>query len=95
MSKVIQELGKACEEWGFFVLVNHGIPETLIQGIIDAAKEFFDLPEDEKQNVSDPIKYGNGSVITTSNQKIFLWKDLLKFPLHPEFHCPVKPPNLR
>ncbi|CAI9769209.1 unnamed protein product [Fraxinus pennsylvanica] len=58
-SKVIQELGKACEEWGFFVLVNHGIQETLMKATIEGALEFFDLPEDEKRkyeakHVSDP-----------------------------------------
>ncbi|CAI9769213.1 unnamed protein product [Fraxinus pennsylvanica] len=99
-SKVIQELGKACEEWGFFVLVNHGIQETLMKAAIEGASEFFDLPEDEKRkyeakHVSDPIKYGKGSVITTSDKKIFLWRDFMKSYVHPEFHYPDKPQNLR
>ncbi|CAI9769206.1 unnamed protein product [Fraxinus pennsylvanica] len=99
-SKVIQELGKACEEWGFFVLVNHGISETLMKATIEGALEFFDLPEEDKQkyeakHVSDPIKYGRGSAITTSDKKIFLWRDFIKSYVHPEFHYPDKPQNFR
>ena len=30
-SKVVRDLGKACEEWGFFILVNHSLPKGLIE----------------------------------------------------------------
>ncbi|KAK6135663.1 hypothetical protein DH2020_030600 [Rehmannia glutinosa] len=99
-SKALQELAKACEEWGFFVLINHGIPETLLKAIIDVSLEFFELPDEEKRrfeakSLSDPIICGRGSVITTENHRIRLWKDFVKCYVHPEFHCPEKPQILR
>lgn len=47
-ANVAAQIAKACEEIGFFVVVNHGIP----RGIVDAAwhktLEFFDQPLEEK-----------------------------------------------
>ncbi|GFP86791.1 leucoanthocyanidin dioxygenase [Phtheirospermum japonicum] len=99
-SKVIHDLGKACEEWGFFVLVNHGIPETLRKGIIDACSEYYELPEEEKhryeaKSVSDPIKTGSGNLVNNANQRVQLWRDFVKTYVHPEFHCPPRPQILR
>ncbi|XP_022862029.1 flavanone 3-dioxygenase 2-like [Olea europaea var. sylvestris] len=99
-SRVIQELGKACQEWGFFILVNHGIPENDMEAMFEAASEFFYMPAEEKRqyepkNASDPIKCGNFNVTDTSNQTFTLWRDYLKLYVHPEFHCPLKPEILR
>ncbi|KAK6156781.1 hypothetical protein DH2020_011029 [Rehmannia glutinosa] len=99
-SKAIHDIAKACQEWGFFILVNHGIPEELMNAVSRATKEFFDLPEGEKKqyeakSASDPIKCGNFNVTTTSNQTFTLWRDYLKLYVHPEFHCPLKPQVLR
>lgn len=33
---------------GFFQIINHTVPLTLLKGIIEAAKTFFALPEEEK-----------------------------------------------
>ncbi|PWA89464.1 oxoglutarate/iron-dependent dioxygenase [Artemisia annua] len=33
-SKEIQELDKACKEWGFFQVINHGVPEALMKMVI-------------------------------------------------------------
>ncbi|CAI9105741.1 OLC1v1004740C1 [Oldenlandia corymbosa var. corymbosa] len=46
--QLMQDLGKACQEWGFFMVVNHGIPEALIEATTAVVDEFFDLPEAEK-----------------------------------------------
>ncbi|KAG8368628.1 hypothetical protein BUALT_Bualt15G0065400 [Buddleja alternifolia] len=99
-SQALRELATVCEEWGFFVLINHGIPETLMKAIIDTSLEFFDLPEEEKRRYEaksalDPIISGAGSVITTANQRIHMWRDFVKSDVHPEFHCPDKPQSLR
>ncbi|GFP86789.1 protein srg1 [Phtheirospermum japonicum] len=99
-SNALQQLAHACQEWGFFVLINHGIPETLLKAIIDTSLEFFELPDEDKKRYeakspSDPIKSGTGSVINTSNHKIHLWRDFVKSYVHPDFHCPEKPPTLR
>ncbi|CAI9769214.1 unnamed protein product [Fraxinus pennsylvanica] len=99
-SKFIQDLGKACQEWGFFILVNHGIPENDMNAMVEAAMEFFNMPAEEKQqyepkNASDPIKCGNFDVTDTSNRTFTLWRDYLKLYVHPEFHCPLKPKTLR
>ncbi|KAL8483236.1 hypothetical protein ACS0TY_026064 [Phlomoides rotata] len=37
-SKAIHVLCKACEEWGFFILVNHGVPEELMNATFSAVK---------------------------------------------------------
>ncbi|CAA2979677.1 Iron ascorbate family oxidoreductase [Olea europaea subsp. europaea] len=96
-SKVIQELGKACNEWGFFVLVNHGIPETLVKAIVDRCTEFFDLPEEKRkyETSSGPVKHSTGSILNSSKEGIFQWRDFIHTVVHPEYHFPDKPQNLR
>ncbi|WRX15632.1 Non-hem dioxygenase N-terminal domain - like 7 [Theobroma cacao] len=62
-SKVLQELGEACQDWGFFMVINHGVPESMMKAIIEACRGFFELTEEEKQefegkHVLDPIRCG-------------------------------------
>jgi len=47
---------EACEEHGFFQLVNHKVPVELQEAIIQQSKEFFKLPLDVKE------KYDKGRI---------------------------------
>ena len=92
-SKAIQLLGKACEDWGFFLLVNHGVDTD---AIIEAAKKFFDLTDEEKtefkgKHALDTIIYGTSFNTSESLEKVFFWRDFIKTVAHPAFHCPNKP----
>ncbi|XP_009770092.1 2-oxoglutarate-dependent dioxygenase 19-like [Nicotiana tabacum] len=98
-SKAIQELGRACEDWGFFMVVNHGIAESLMKEMIEVANEFFEMAEEEKsryigQQVFDPIKYGT-SFNYTSKENSYYWRDYLKLSVHPHFHSPHQPKHFR
>ncbi|XP_021825024.1 protein DMR6-LIKE OXYGENASE 2-like isoform X2 [Prunus avium] len=93
-AKVIEELGRACEEWGFFQVTNHGVPERLMKSMIDACHRFFDLPEEEKKefqtkNLLDPIRCGTSANVAI--EKVRLWRDFLKVIAHPEFNSLYKP----
>ena len=93
-TQIIQDLGKACEKWGFFMVVNHGVPESLMKGVITACDEFFNLREEEKEefegkHVLDPIRCGTSFHVKTD--KVSYWRDFLKVFVHPEFHFPDKP----
>ncbi|KAK3023243.1 hypothetical protein RJ639_044409 [Escallonia herrerae] len=62
-SNVVQEIGCACREWGFFMVVNHGMPKKLMDDMLQTSQSFFDLTEEEKgeyrgEQLFDPIKYG-------------------------------------
>ncbi|XP_059313786.1 2-oxoglutarate-dependent dioxygenase 19-like isoform X2 [Lycium ferocissimum] len=97
-STAIHQLGKACQDWGFFMVVNHGIPEKLMKAVIDCTHEFFNLPEEEKQefagkHVLDPIRYGTS--FNASKEIVFFWRDYLKVFVHPHFHSPTKPQGYR
>lgn len=56
----LKDIAKACEEWGFFQVVNHGIPATVIEGTRQAARQFFELPMVDKEgyNVKDQSTEG-------------------------------------
>lgn len=41
----------ACTRVGFFYIVNHGIPEEIVESTFDCAKTFFALPFEEKMEV--------------------------------------------
>lgn len=48
---IVAEIGQACEEWGFFQVVNHGVSLALLEELQATAKQFFDLPLEEKRKV--------------------------------------------
>lgn len=93
-SKAIHDLSKACQDWGFFLVINHGVSESLMKDVMDACYKFFNLTDEEKKlyegtDVLDPIRCGTS--FNTSKEKIFFWRDFLKVLVHPDFHFPDKP----
>lgn len=46
--KVTQLLGHACEKWGVFQLINHGIPSNLLKEAESQARRLFSLPARQK-----------------------------------------------
>ncbi|KAL2816738.1 hypothetical protein BJX63DRAFT_135085 [Aspergillus granulosus] len=49
---LVKELRTACEEFGFFQLINHGIPSDIQELILQHSKELFDLPIEVKEKYS-------------------------------------------
>ncbi|KAL6637271.1 hypothetical protein ACP70R_024843 [Stipagrostis hirtigluma subsp. patula] len=45
------EVGAACREWGFFVVVGHGVPEEVAARATEAQRAFFALPAERKAAV--------------------------------------------
>uniref|UniRef100_A0A7C9CQA7 Fe2OG dioxygenase domain-containing protein n=1 Tax=Opuntia streptacantha TaxID=393608 RepID=A0A7C9CQA7_OPUST len=95
-SKVIGDLGDACQRWGFFMVVNHGVPKILMDSMLDKCNEFFNLTSEEKRkfegkHVLDPIRCGTS--FNTAVEEVNFWRDYLKVMVHPQFHSPSKPPR--
>eukprot|EP00268_Persea_americana_P009443 TRINITY_DN13791_c0_g2_i2.p1 TRINITY_DN13791_c0_g2~~TRINITY_DN13791_c0_g2_i2.p1 ORF type:complete len:359 (-),score=46.33 TRINITY_DN13791_c0_g2_i2:444-1520(-) len=93
-SQVVRDLGHACSEWGFFMVVNHGIEERLRERALEVCRNFFDLSEPEKgkyvgRHVLDPIRCGTS--FNTSVETVFYWRDFIKVFVHPAFYSPEKP----
>ncbi|CAI9118914.1 OLC1v1020543C1 [Oldenlandia corymbosa var. corymbosa] len=53
---------KACEDFGFFKLINHGVPMDVISSLEEASFDFFAKPSSEKERASlcsnPPYGYG-------------------------------------
>lgn len=101
-SQVVKALASACENYGFFQVVNHGIPNEVMSSMMDVAKGFFELPPAEREkymsaDMSKPVRYG-----TSFNQlkdSVFCWRDFLKLVCNPLAdvlsHWPSSPVDLR
>ncbi|KAL8479529.1 hypothetical protein ACS0TY_026431 [Phlomoides rotata] len=94
-SKSIHDLAKACEEWGFFVLVNHGGPEELMNAAVSGSDEFFNLGDDEKVYTEETLKYVGLDAYDNPNQTFSFWGEKLRLHVHPKLHCPNHPQSLR
>ncbi|KAE8666783.1 putative ENTH/ANTH/VHS superfamily protein [Hibiscus syriacus] len=93
-SKIITQLGNACLEWGFFMVINHGVPEMLRDEMMRGTESFFDLRGEEKRQYAgkklfDPIRCGTS--FNPNVDKTLLWRDYLKIHVHPHFNAPNKP----
>lgn len=57
-TQFVSELGKAFQETGFVGVVNHGVPNQLVDDFYAAAKSFFALSTDEKKQYEIPEMSG-------------------------------------
>jgi len=67
----IKEIAEACGDWGFFQVVNHGVPEELIDAVWCHTRHFFRLPRNTKESIlrtrENPWGYYNNEL--TKNQR--------------------------
>ncbi len=67
----IEEIAAACRVWGFFQVVNHGVPAELIDDVWRQTRLFFRLPSDTKESIlrsqENPWAYYNNEL--TKNQR--------------------------
>ena len=84
-------------------VVNHGVSEDLIDDTMKVAKDFYDLPDEEKAKVysTDPNKTCRlfTSSYSYDKEQFHFWRDNLRHPCHPLDECihlwPENPTNYR
>ncbi|KAI9338373.1 2OG-Fe(II) oxygenase [Zopfochytrium polystomum] len=63
---VAAQIRAACEEWGAFAVIRHGVPRKVQQNLVKYGKRFFELPHEEKMK----IFVGKGGVAWRG----YMWK---------------------
>ncbi|KAL8143540.1 hypothetical protein V2J09_016572 [Rumex salicifolius] len=67
------KIGDACKKWGFFQVINHGVPLDKLEKAELAARHFFSLPMEEKTKVrrtkANPLGYYEAK--HTENKEVF------------------------
>ncbi|CAN1795959.1 1-aminocyclopropane-1-carboxylate oxidase homolog 1 [Linum perenne] len=51
--ETVDQIRNAAESWGFFVIVNHGVPKNIQDEMTTRIKEFFELDLEEKKEFYD------------------------------------------
>ncbi|GAV79442.1 2OG-FeII_Oxy domain-containing protein/DIOX_N domain-containing protein [Cephalotus follicularis] len=82
--KAKDQIVKACEEFGFFKLVNHGVPMEFMSRIEAEAVNFFNLPQSVKDKAGPPDPFGYGSKRIGPNGDVG-WIEYLLLNTNPQF----------
>lgn len=101
---LVEEVRKACSEWGFFLATNHGISLSLIDRVREVGTEFFELPQAEKEKYANDPSAGDfegyGTKMTKNHEEKVEWIDYYFHVMSPpcrvkEEKWPRSPPSYR
>ncbi|KAK5842729.1 hypothetical protein F383_02962 [Gossypium arboreum] len=73
-AKTMAQIANACQEWGFFQLVNHGIPVELLERVKKVSSEFYKGEREENFNKSKEV-----DLLDESSEKLenVDWEDVI------------------
>ena len=78
---VSESICDAAEKWGFFQIINHGVPIEVLENVKDATHRFFNLPAEEKRKFSKENSPSNnvrfGTNFRPEAENSLEWKDYL------------------
>ncbi|KAF8391140.1 hypothetical protein HHK36_023441 [Tetracentron sinense] len=87
MDLELARLHSACQGWGFFQLVNHGVSSLLVEKVRLEIQDFFKLPMEEKkkfwQEAGDVEGFGQAFVV--SEEQKLDWGDLFLMTMLPPY----------
>lgn len=81
-ANVIEQIMQAAVKFGFFQVINHGIPKELLKDAMSVFTEFFELPFKDKSHLYSEELNENCRLYTSSynyaREEIHYWRDCLK-----------------
>ncbi|KAI3929457.1 hypothetical protein MKW92_050480 [Papaver armeniacum] len=80
--KIKQVINEACSEFGFFQILNHGVPNSLMSQTLDLSQTFFNYPDEEKLKCSLaplPVGYNRQSSPHTGQNEYLLFSPRIGF----------------
>ncbi|KAM0042173.1 putative aminocyclopropanecarboxylate oxidase [Helianthus debilis subsp. tardiflorus] len=94
--KTMAEIANGCEEWGFFQLVNHGIPVELLERVKKVTTECYKVEREENFfKDSTPVKLLKELIEKNGEEKLenLDWEDV--FLLTDDNEWPRKTPGFK
>ncbi|KZV41146.1 feruloyl CoA ortho-hydroxylase 2 [Dorcoceras hygrometricum] len=88
---LVSQIGSACHEWGFFQIINHGVPIQVRENIESAARKFFALPKEEKKKVARDEINPLGYYDTEHTKNVRDWKEVFDFVVRDRNLLPASP----
>lgn len=70
-AEICKKIVEACEDWGVFQVVDHGVDTNLVSDMTSLAREFFALPPEEKLRF-DMSGGKKGGFIVSSHLQVML-----------------------
>ncbi|CAL0319429.1 unnamed protein product [Lupinus luteus] len=94
-AQTLAQIANGCEEWGFFQLINHGIPEELLERVKKVSSECYKLEREENFKKSKAVKLINELAEKKNGEKLehVDWEDV--FTILNDNEWPVKSPSFR
>lgn len=77
--ELISKIGKACEEWGFFQVINHGVPSEVSTKVAIEAKKFFEQCIEEKKKVKRDEANAMGYHDAEHTKNVRDWKEVFDY----------------
>ncbi|KAI4298418.1 hypothetical protein L6164_031981 [Bauhinia variegata] len=76
---LVSEIGRACQKWGFFQVINHGVPIELCRKTEATAKKFFEQTPEEKKKVKRDEVNAMGYHDGEHTKNVRDWKEVFDY----------------
>ncbi|XP_065017171.1 protein DMR6-LIKE OXYGENASE 2-like [Musa acuminata AAA Group] len=79
---LVAQVEAACRDWGFFQVINHGVPLAVVERAWAASRGFFALPPEERRRVRRDEVNPLGYYEAENTKNVRDWKEVFDFVVH-------------